>query len=231
MGMRMRMECLHALFDWNAAAAFLIELRCDSGAAFSGFVKRAPKSSAPSFFPLPQSVTSMHSLTQDGAFYVWLVRVRTSPARHTDNQLSSDLWYVHCRWCDEETCLEAPHEEEAYGMLHEWRLSMPRRKYHQRNWSRPRCAEWWQGTTPTATDAAGSAGQPAAKRAILQPNLRWEVQQLKAEVVEVKAEVDKWKELGQRHVAYQAAHVDEIRKVRQEIDQLRAQVTAVPEDK
>ena len=90
-------------------------------------------------------------------------------------ELSSGLWYVHCRWCDEEARLEALNEEEAYGMLHEWRLSMPRRKYHQRNWSRPRCAEWWQDTTPTATDAAGSAGQPAAKQAILRLNLRWEV--------------------------------------------------------
>ena len=145
-------------------------------------------------------------------------------------QLPSGLWYVHCRWCDEEARLEASNEEEAYGMLHEWRLSMPRRKYHQRNWSCPRCAEWWQDTTPTATDTAGSAGQPAAKRAILLPNLRQEVQHLKAEVVELKAEVDKWKELVHRHVAYKAAHVDEIRKLRQEIDQLRAQATAVPDD-
>ena len=128
-------------------------------------------------------------------------------------QLSSGKWYVHCRWCDEEARLEAPNEEEAYGMLHEWRLSMPRRKYHQRNWSCPRCAEWWQDTTPTATDTAGSAGQPAAKRAILLPNLRQEVEQLKVEVVQLKA-----------------AHVDEIRKLRQEIDRLRAQATAVPDN-
>ena len=62
------------------------------------------------------------------------------------------------------------------------------------------------------------------------PNLRQEVQQLKAEVVQLKAEVDKWKELVHRHAAYKAAHVDEIRKLRQEIDQLRAQATAVPDD-
>ena len=115
-------------------------------------------------------------------------------------------------------------------MLHEWRLSMPRRKYHQRNWSCPRCAEWWQDTTPTATDTGGSAGQPAAKRAKLLPSLRQEVQQLRAEVVELKAEVDKSKELAQTDVAYKAPHVDEIRKLRQEIDQLRAQATAVPDD-
>ena len=144
-------------------------------------------------------------------------------------QLSSGKWYVHCRWCDEEARLEAPNEEEAYGMLHEWRLSMPRRKYQQRNWSCPRCAEWWQGTTPTATDTLGSAGQPAAKRAILLPNLRNEVQQLKAEVVEMKGEVDKWTELGKNNVTYKVAQVDEIRKLRRESKQLRAQVTAVPD--
>ena len=98
---------------------------------------------------------------------------------------------MECRWCDEEARLEAPNEEEAYGMLHEWRLSMPRRKYHQRNWSCPCCAKWWQDTTPTATDTAGSAGEPAAKRAILLPNVRQEVQQLKAEIVELKAEVER----------------------------------------
>ena len=115
-------------------------------------------------------------------------------------------------------------------MLHEWRLSILRRKYHQRNWSCPCCAKWWQDTTPTAPDTAGSAGEPAAKRAILLPNVRQEVWQLKAEIVELKAEVDKWKDLAQRHVADKAAHVDEIRKLRQEIDQLRAQATAVPDD-
>ena len=145
-------------------------------------------------------------------------------------QRSSGNWYVQCRWCDKEARLEAPNEEEAYGMLHEWRLSMPRRQYHQRNWSCPCCAKWWQNTTPTATDTAGSAGEPAAKRAKLLPNVRQEVRQLKAEIVELKAEVDKWKDLAQRHVADKAAHVDEIRKLRQEIDQLRAQATAVPDD-
>ena len=79
----------------------------------------------------------------------------------------------------------------AYSMLHEWRLSILRRKYHQRNWSCPCCAKWWQDTTPTATDTAGSAGEPAAKRAILLPNVRQEVWQLKAEIVELKAEVER----------------------------------------
>ena len=146
-----------------------------------------------------------------------------------------DVWYVHCRWCDEEARLEASNEEEAYGMLHEWRLSMPRRKYHQRNWSCPRCAEWWQDTTPTATDtaeaeAASQLAPTTATTTDTAESASQEVQQLKAEVVQLKAEVDKWKELAHRHAAYKAAHVDEIRKLRQEIDQLRAQATAVPDD-
>ena len=160
--------------------------------------------------------------------------VPTIPERMQAGKLhylpEEDVWYVHCKHCEVEKRLNARNEEEAYTGLHEWRLSMPNRKYQHRNWSCPRCAEWWQDTTPTATDTAGSAGQPAAKRAILLPNLRQEVQQLKAEVVQLKAEVDKWKELVHRHAAYKAAHVDEIRKLTQEIDQLRAQATAVPDD-
>ena len=146
------------------------------------------------------------------------------------HKLSTGKWFVHCKWCETETQLEARNKEEAHAMLAEWRLSMPRAKYADRNWSCPRCAEWWQDTIPTATDTPGSAGKPAAKRAKLLPSLRHEVQQLRAEVVELKAEVDKWKELVHRHAAYKAAHVDEIRKLRQEIDKLRAQATAVPDD-
>ena len=93
---------------------------------------------------------------------------------------------------------------------------MPCRPSEERFWSCPTCAEEHQDPKPTTTDTAESASE--------------EVRQLKAEVVELKAEVDKWKELAQRHVAYKAAHVDEIRKLRQEIDQLRAQATAVPDD-
>ena len=160
--------------------------------------------------------------------------VPTIPERMQAGKLhylpEEDVWYVHCKHCEVEKRLNARNEEEAYTGLHEWRLSMPNRKYQHRNWSCPRCAEWWQDTTSTETDTAGSAGQPAARRAILLPNLRQEVQQLKAEIVELKAEVDKWKELAQMHVSYKAAHVDEIRKLTQEIDQLRAQATAVPDD-
>ena len=63
----------------------------------------------------------------------------------------------------------------------------------------------------------------------MRPNLRQEVQLLKAEVVELKGEVDKWTELGKKHVAYKVAHGDELRKLMREFKQLRAQLTAVPD--
>ena len=142
-------------------------------------------------------------------------------------QRSSGNWYVQCRWCDKEARLEAPNEEEAYGMLHEWRLSMPRRKYHQRTWSCPCCAKWWQDTTPTATDAAGSAGQLAAHAAAPSSDaLRSEVEQLKAEVETLKAEVLQWRELLRGHVQMKEAHVAELRLLKKEIADLRAEFTA-----
>ena len=144
------------------------------------------------------------------------------------------MWYVHCKWCEKEAWLEARDEDEAYVMLKEWRLSMPGKKSQKRNWSCATCAQYFQDTTPTATDTAGSARQLGEAAATLLCSsgsplfdaLDLEVQQLKAEVVELKAEVEKWKELVPRHVAYKAAHVDELRKLRQEIDKLRAEATA-----
>ena len=111
-------------------------------------------------------------------------------------------------------------------MLEEWRLSMRRKKSNRRNWSCPKCVdEYWNERDQRRSDTAGSAATHTPFDA-----LKLEVVELKAEVVELNAEVDKWKELAQMHVAYKAAHVDEIRKLRQEIDQLRAQATAVPDD-
>ena len=71
-------------------------------------------------------------------------------------------------------------------MLNErkWRLSMPGKKYEKRNCSCPSCTELWpKDTTPTATDAAGSAGQLAAHAAATSSDALYiEVEQLKAEV-------------------------------------------------
>ena len=74
------------------------------------------------------------------------------------------VWYVHCEHCEVEKRLNARNEEEAYGMLGGWQLSMPQlpRSHLRRNWSCPKCVdEYWN-----------------------------ERDQLKAEVVQLKAEVE-----------------------------------------
>ena len=104
------------------------------------------------------------------------------------------VWYVHCKHCEVDKRLNARNEEEAYTGLHEWRLSMPNRKYQHRNWSCPRCAEYWQDTTPTATDTAEAASQLAPTTATTTDTAEsasQEVQQLKAEVVELKAAIER----------------------------------------
>ena len=67
------------------------------------------------------------------------------------------------------------------------------------------------------------------------------MQQLKAEVVELEAEIERLNvdvfelkfELKAKvhpHVAYQAAHDEGIQKLKQKVDKLTAQVTAHPDD-
>ena len=145
-------------------------------------------------------------------------------------QLQDGQWFVHCKHCPQEQTLRARSEEDAYGMLKEfkWRLSMPSKKYEERNWSCPSCAQWWsQDTTPTATDAAGSAGQLAAHAAAPSSDaLYTKVEQLKEEVETLKAEVLLWKELLRGHVQMKDAHVAELRLLRKEIADLRAEFTA-----
>ena len=107
-------------------------------------------------------------------------------------QLRDGEWYVHCKHCDQEATLQARNEDEAYGILwNKWRLSMRGRARESRNWSCPKCAEYWQEPTPTTTDTAGSAGQLADAAATSFDALNSEAQQLKAEVEELKAEVFK----------------------------------------
>ena len=105
---------------------------------------------------------------------------------------------------------------------------MPHKKYPERNWSCPSCAELWsKDTTPTATDAAGSAGQLAAHAAAPSSDaLRSEVEQLKAEVETLKAEVLQWRELLRGHMQMKEAHVNELRLLKKEIADLRAEFTA-----
>ena len=87
-------------------------------------------------------------------------------------------------------------------MLEEWRLSMPRAKYADRNWSCPKCVDsYWKERDPQRSDTARSAStetaappdQPAdASDAAATPfdALKLEVVELKAEVVQLKAEVE-----------------------------------------
>ena len=144
------------------------------------------------------------------------------------------VWYVHCKHCEVEKRLNARNEEEAYGMLDEWRLSMKGRQSKNRNWSCPSCRTWWDEeptTTETAetaaTDAAGSAGQLAdAADAAATPfdALKLEVVELKAEVVELKAEVERLR--GEVHEHY--AHVREREEVilARALQMVRRQVAA-----
>ena len=125
-------------------------------------------------------------------------------------QLPSGEWYVHCRWCEKEARFQARNEDEAYGMLEEWRLYWDE---WQADWSCPACCEYWDVPEPTttetaetaATDAAGSAGQLVDAAATSFDALQLEVVALKAEIVELKAEVEmlRWKAPYQ-YVAYDA---------------------------
>ena len=144
---------------------------------------------------------------------------------------------MHCRWCEKEARFQARDEDEAYGMLDEWRLSMKGRQSKNRNWSCPSCRTWWEEeptTTDTAetaaTDAAGSAGQLADAAATSFDALQLEVVALKAEVVELKAEVERLKAEAHEHVAYQAARDEEI--LARALQMVRREVRrrAVPDD-
>ena len=179
-----------------------------------------------------------------------LARLRGGMAAETEtlklgmlHKLSTGKWFVHCKWCETETRLETRNEEDAYAMLvsQAWRLSMPRRHSKYRNWSCPACVrEYWNVLEPTttetaetaATDAAGSAGQLADQRMQRASfdALQLEVVALKAEVVELKKEVERLKAEAHEHVAYQAAHDEEL--LARALQMVRREVRrrAVPDD-
>ena len=80
-------------------------------------------------------------------------------------QLSSGKWYVRCKWCRQEARFEAHlTEDEAVGMLWEWRQSMLKQPTQFRFWPCPVCAKWYEddkryeddqeeATTATAEEA------------------------------------------------------------------------------
>ena len=163
-----------------------------------------------------------------------LTATQADPAGKLRSPSDENVWYVRCKHCLTENRLNrliVPTEEDASFTLKQsgWRLSNPRKKYIQRNWSCPPCAEWWGEETPTAmeTDTGGSAGQLAAVATALSfDDLNSEVEQLNAEVQELNAEVFKWSPGVLWHVKMKRGHVAGIRKLRREIKTLRAEVIA-----
>ena len=102
-------------------------------------------------------------------------------------KLSSGKWYLRCQSCEQEARAEADlTESQVYGMLEEWRLSM------DLLWVCPSCKESWgpitnliqagdelAQTTAITTNTAESASQDEYID-------NDDVQQLKAEIVELK---------------------------------------------
>ena len=156
------------------------------------------------------------------------------------HRLPSGEWYVRCRHCDWDERLPICDEEEAKDQLYVWRWSMKGRHSKNRNYSCPSCRTWWDEeptTTETAetaaTDAAGSAGRETADQRMQRASfdaLQLEVVALKAEVVELKAEVERLKAEAHEHVAYQAAHDEEL--LARALQMVRREVRrrAVPDD-
>ena len=114
-------------------------------------------------------------------------------------------------------------------MLDEWRLYWDE---WQADWSCPACREYWDEPEPTTTDTAGTAATNTAAisfdalkaAATSFDALELEVVALKAEVVDLKAEVERLKAAAPEHVAYQAAHDEEL--LARALQMVRREVTA-----
>ena len=153
---------------------------------------------------------------------------------------------MRCKWCDQEARPEADQmEDSAYGMLEEWRLSVPNKQEEYRFWACPICKRWYEDDKKEATTATAEAASQllptTATTTDTAESASQDVQQLKADVVELNAEIDRLKadvvelkfELKaevHQHVASQAAHDEDIQKLKQIADKLTAEVTAVPDD-
>ena len=127
-------------------------------------------------------------------------------------------------------------------MLAEWRLSMPRAKYADRNWSCPECVDsYWKDQDQQRLDTARSAStgtaapldQPAdASDAAATPvdALKLEVVELKAEVVELKAEVERLR--GEVHEHYARVREKDEEMLARALQMIRREIRrrAVPDD-
>ena len=153
-------------------------------------------------------------------------------------KLALGTWYVHCNWCNRDERFEADlTEDEAYGMLEEWRLSMPNKQDRYRFFSWPICAEWYEddmkeATTATA-EAASQLAPTTATTTDTAESASQEVQQLKAEVVELKAEIERLKPevvelkfelkaVVDKHIASEAARDEVTQKLKQMVEKLMA---------
>jgi len=140
--------------------------------------------------------------------------------------LSTGEWYVHCKWCETETRLEARNEEDAIAMLEEWRLSMPGKKYPCRNWSCPKCVdEYWKERDQRRSDRAGSAATDTPFDA-----LKLEVVELKAKVVELTAEVERLRGEVREHYAHARERDQEILDRALQMVRRESRRSAVPHD-
>ena len=100
-----------------------------------------------------------------------------------------------------------------------------------RYWSCPRCAKWyeWHGddeeeeTTTTAEADSHDVQQLKAESV----ELKAEIEILKAEIVELKSGL---KAVVDEHVASDAVRDDVVKNLKQMVETLAAQVTKVPED-
>ena len=99
-----------------------------------------------------------------------------------------------------------------------------------RYWSCPRCAKWyeWHGddeeeeTTTTAESDSHDVQQLKAESV----ELKAEIEILKAEIVELKSGL---KAVVDEHVASEAVRDDVIKNLKQMVETLAAQVTAAPD--
>ena len=113
-------------------------------------------------------------------------------------QLSSCEWYVRCKWCRQEARFEAHlTEDEAIGMLCKWRESMVKTPRKYRYWACPTCAKWYdwhdddeEEETKTTAESASERAPTTATTTDTVESASQEVQQLKAEVVELKAGIE-----------------------------------------
>ena len=154
-----------------------------------------------------------------------------SVAEGKTRQLRDGRWSVQCKWCEEKKTEQADDDSAFNEMLKKcnWRLTNPRKRYINRNWTCPECAQVFKDsdatptatdTTPKTTDAAGSAGQLAAHAAAPSSDgLYSEVEQLEAVLKELKV-------LVEGHVQVKQAHVDKLRKLRRKMVDLKAEVLA-----